>query len=107
MSQFGSTHMTTIDTFEGAQGPVRFKRTGRLLGRFPYRLVISHPEGRRSTTLIDVSVRPFAVRRVVARRAAGEDAMLTLTVEDGRRIDLVVGYTGARSVAVTAMSDLY
>ena len=98
--------MTAV--FEGARGSVHFKRTGRLLGRFPYRLVISQDGGDTSHVALEVAVRPTAARRVLARRAAGGDASLTLTLEDGRRVDLYVGYRGpGRVVDVSATSRLY
>jgi hypothetical protein len=106
---FNSTEATTMTAVcEGARGSVHFKRTGRLLGRFAYRLVVSQDGGDTSQMSLEVAVGPTAARRVLARRASGGDASLTLTLEDGRRVDLFVGYRGpGRVVDVAATSGLY
>jgi hypothetical protein len=103
-----STDMMTTELCEGVRGTVHFKRTGRLLGRFAYRLVIPQDAGDTSQLALEVAVGPTAARRVLACRASGGDASLTLTLEDGRRIDLYVGYRGpGRIVDVTATSRPY
>ena len=99
--------MTTAGIFEGTRGKLHFKRTGRLLGRFPYRLVISQRDGTTSEMALEVAVKPVAARRVLAHRALGVDTSLTLTLEDGRRIDLFVNHGAGRLVNVTTTSGLY
>ena len=97
-----------IQRFEGASGDVRFKRTGRRLGRFPYRLLVSQTDSNTPPQIaIEVGLRPVALRRVLARQSVGDDGALTLTLEDGRCVDLWVHYDAGRFANVTVQSGLY
>ena len=99
--------MTTVNILEGARGEIHFKKTGAFLGRFAYRLVIPHANANPSAIVLEVSFRRVAARRILARRAVGADSSLTLTLDDGQRIDLLVNYAAGRVVDVTVTSGLY
>jgi hypothetical protein len=102
-----SAAMTMVAILEGARGEIHFKRTGEFLGRFVYRVVIPHTNANPAAIAVEIAFRRVAARRVLARRALGADSSLTLTVDDGRRIDLFVNYASGRVVDVTATSGLY
>jgi hypothetical protein len=100
--------MGTVQVFEGTSGDIHFRSTGRRLGRFAYRLVISHADYDSPAQMtITVAFRRVALRRVLVRQAVGGDDTLTLTLADGRRVDLFVHYRAGRFVKVTVESGLY